>query len=121
MAIPSLCSGNSVLLRIAQSTPMVGQALDEIFKSCGLSDKIQITWSSSDLETADFILGQRKIKGISFTGSTRTGKQLAVIAAKHLKKSVFELGGSDPLLLLPDAKVDKAVDVAVRSRLSNSG
>ena len=44
-----------------------------------------------------------------------------MIAAKHMKKSVFELGGSDPLIVLPDADVDKAVDVAIWSRLNNSG
>lgn len=100
---------------------MVGQAFDEILKTCGLSDKIQIVWSNSDAETTDFILAQPQVQGVSFTGSTASGKKIAVIAAQNLKKSVFELGGSDPMLILPDADVDLAVDVALRSRMSNTG
>jgi acyl-CoA reductase-like NAD-dependent aldehyde dehydrogenase len=56
MAIPSLCSGNSVLLRLPNSTPMVGQALDEIFRTCDLSGKIQVVWSDFSAETTEFIL-----------------------------------------------------------------
>lgn len=100
---------------------MVGQALDEIFRTCDLSDKIQVVWSDFSEETTEFILSQPQIQGVSFTGSTQSGKKIAISAAKYLKKSVFELGGSDPLLILPDANVDTAVDVAIRSRLNNTG
>jgi len=60
-------------------------------------------------------------EGVSFTGSSATGKIIGGLAGKHLKKSVLELGGTDGFLVLEDADVKKAVHLAVKSRLSNGG
>jgi acyl-CoA reductase-like NAD-dependent aldehyde dehydrogenase len=67
------------------------------------------------------IIGNPLINGVSFCGSSRAGSILSSIAGKHLKKSVMELGGCDPFLVLPDADVDLAVSLALKSRLANAG
>lgn len=61
------------------------------------------------------------VAGVGFTGSSKAGSIIAQIAAKHIKKSVMELGGNDAFIVLPDADVHKAVKDAVRGRCTNSG
>ena len=67
------------------------------------------------------MIADRRIAGVSFTGSTLAGSSVASLAGKYLKKSVLELGGSDPFLILEDADMDKAVEMGVKSRLNNNG
>jgi len=62
----------------------------------------------------DFILSNPKIRGVSFTGSSVAGSVIASTAGKHLKKCVMELGGSDPFIVLDDAKVEFAVEVSIQ-------
>lgn len=85
----------------------------------GFGDEFQITFSKA--EDLDFILSNPKIRGVSFTGSSAAGSVIASTAGKYLKKCVMELGGSDPFIVLDDAKVEFAVDIALKSRLANAG
>ncbi len=59
--------------------------------------------------------------GVSFTGSSKAGKNIAEISGRHLKKTVMELGGSDPFIVLDDADIDLAVNLAIKSRFANAG
>lgn len=66
------------------------------------------------------IIGDRRVRAVKFTGSTRGGKAVAVECAKHVKKASLELGGNDPFVVLKDADIDKAVDAAYASRMANN-
>ena len=118
MIIPALVAGNSVLVRPANSCPLTGLALQEVFKASGL-DTVDITFSSP--QDSDFILSNPAIQGLSFTGSTNVGKVISEIAGRHLKRAVLELGGNDPFIVFADADIDLAVSNAIKTRLNNCG
>ena len=67
------------------------------------------------------ILADRRVRACKFTGSTEGGKNVAVLCAKHVKKGCFELGGSDPFVVLKDANMERAVEAAYKSRMIASG
>ena len=67
------------------------------------------------------ILADRRVRACKFTGSTKGGKEVAILCAKHVKKGCFELGGNDPFVVLKDADMEAAVDAAFKSRIANSG
>lgn len=117
---PCLIVGNTVLYRTADSTPLTGKAIEELFVEAGFNNgEFQNIHSSP--EQTELIISHKHIRGVSFTGSTRAGKSIASIAGKHAKKAVMELGGSDPFIVLDDADIQKAVDVAIDCRLFNCG
>lgn len=118
MMIPTLTAGNGVLVRPAQSCPLTGLALQEVFHEAGF-DNVDIVFSAP--EDTDFIMADHAIQGLSFTGSTKVGKQIAAIAARHLKRTVLELGGNDAFIVMADADVEVAATTAVKSRLNNCG
>lgn len=106
--IPMLSVGNSVLFRPADNCPLVGKAIEELFK--------EVEWNNvhavfNDVKDTEWLIQQ--CDGVSFTGSSQTGKIIAELSGKHLKKSVMELGGMDPFILMEDGDVKKAVDIAV--------
>ena len=118
--IPYMLSGNSVLVRNSDSTPLTGLAIEELFQKAGFENfEYQNVLSSPEqLET---IVGHSSVAGVSFCGSSRAGAAIASVAGKYLKKCVFELGGSDPFVVLADADIHLAVDLALKSRLTNAG
>lgn len=118
MMIPTLAAGNAVLVRPANSAPLTGLALQEVFRQSGF-DNVDIVFS--DPKDTEAILSHRAIQGLSFTGSTNVGKQIAGLAAKHIKRTVLELGGNDPFIVLEDADLDNAVANAIKTRLNNNG
>ena len=67
------------------------------------------------------IISDSNIQGVCFTGSDKSGESIAQIAGKYIKKSVLELGGSDPVLICKDANLDLAVDICFRTRILNAG
>lgn len=118
--IPYILAGNSVLVRNSDSTPLMGAALEEAFQIAGFdSFEFQNVYSSPEqLET---IISHPSVSGVSFCGSSNAGSAIAMMAGKYLKKSVLELGGLDPFIVLPDADVEEAVALALKSRLTNAG
>lgn len=118
--IPYLLAGNSVLVRNADSTPLVGLAIEELFQAAGF-DQFEYQNVFSSPEQLETIVSDESICGVSFCGSSKAGSEIAMIAGKHLKKCVLELGGSDPFIVLADADIKLAVDLALRSRLTNAG
>lgn len=69
----------------------------------------------------DKILEHKSVAGVSFTGSTSAGAKISAKAGQHLKKSVMQLGGNDPFVVLKDADLDKAVEKAIKARTMNCG
>lgn len=118
--LPSILLGNTIIHRNSDTTPMCGIAMEELFNEAGYeSGEFQNVFTSPD--QLDLIMSNKKVKGVSFTGSTQTGAIIASTAGKYIKKAVMELGGSDPFIVLPDADLEVATNLAVNGRLSNSG
>ncbi len=119
-AAPTLMAGNVALLKHASNVPRCAQAIDDIFCDARFPRGVfQSMFISSD-QVADVIADVR-VKAVTLTGSTPAGKAVAELAGEHLKKTVLELGGSDPFIVLEDADVELAAETAVKSRLVNSG
>lgn len=72
-------------------------------------------------EQAAKIIGDKRVRGVKFTGSTRGGKQVAEIAGRHMKQGCFELGGSDPFIVLEDTDLNFAIEKGYISRMANNG
>ena len=119
-AVPALTAGNAVFLKHSENVTGCALTLEEIFLSCGWPKGIfsALPAERPDVEAA---IADPFIQAVSFTGSSRTGRHIASLCGKRLKKSVLELGGSDPYIVLEDADVFQAAESIVSSRLNNSG
>lgn len=113
-AIPALCAGNACLVKPA---PSVGQISQMLFDLVGEDLPLQLAWlNNNDIEYAI-----SKTQALAFTGSTETGRYLAAIAGRHLRKCVMELGGSNAFIVLNDADVEQAASEACYSRFRDAG
>jgi succinate-semialdehyde dehydrogenase/glutarate-semialdehyde dehydrogenase len=119
-AAPNLMAGNAGVLKHSSNVTGCGLAIEDIFKEAGFPENLfrTLVVPSKDV---DGIIKNPGIKAVTLTGSTAAGKSVAGIAGSVLKKSVLELGGSDPYIILEDADLDKAAEICVNSRLINSG
>lgn len=119
-AAPTLMAGNVVLLKHASNVPQCGLAIQDIFEAAdfpkGCFQRLLI-----DGPRATALLEDPRVKGVSLTGSEKAGACVAAAAGKNLKKSLLELGGSDPFIVLADADLPKAAAEAVKSRMINFG
>jgi succinate-semialdehyde dehydrogenase / glutarate-semialdehyde dehydrogenase len=119
-AAPTLMAGNVALLKHASNVPQCALAIQEIFEAAGFP---QGCFQSLliDGPRATALLEDPRVKGVSLTGSEKAGASVASAAGKNLKKSLLELGGSDPFIVLADADLPKAAAAAVKSRMINFG
>ena len=118
-AVPALLAGNTVLLKHAPNVPQCALMLEELFRHAGLESIFQNLFIMND--EVQKLIERDVIQGVSLTGSSRAGSQVAQIAGKSLKKTVLELGGSDPFIVLEDADLVRAVEIGVKSRMINAG
>ena len=118
--LPALAAGNSVIFKPAPNVPTIGLKIVELLKEAGFPDDLFSTLLLSN-QDCEKVLSDKRIRMLSFTGSVSTGAHLASIAGKHVTKSVLELGGSDPFLVLRDANIQQAAIDAARSRCANAG
>jgi len=119
-AAPALMAGNVGLLKHASNVPRCALALQEIFRRAGFPAGAFQTLLISSKRVARVIADER-VKAVTLTGSDLAGSQVAEQAGKHIKKSVMELGGSDPFIVLPSADLDAAVRTAITARNLNNG
>lgn len=119
-ALPTLITGNAFLLKHAPNVLGCAKNLEKIFLSSGLPEKIYNTLFIHH-SLSETVIADRSVQAISLTGSTQTGKKVAQLAGKYLKKCLFELGGSDPFIVLKDANLDHAVESAITARFQNTG
>lgn len=119
-AIPGLIAGNVGLLKHAPNVPGCALAIEEIFRESGLPEGVFQTLLV-DVPVVETLLKDRRVKAVTLTGSGRAGASVASIAGSQIKKSVLELGGSDALVVLADADLEKAAETAVKSRMQNAG
>lgn len=117
---PALMAGNTAVLKHASNVSGCALAIEQLVRQAGFPENVFRTLligSSSVKEVIENPL----IKAVTLTGSTPAGKSVAAIAGSVLKKSVLELGGSDPYLILEDADIAMAAQLCVKSRLMNAG
>jgi succinate-semialdehyde dehydrogenase/glutarate-semialdehyde dehydrogenase len=119
-AAPALMAGNTAILKHASNVPGCASAIESIFDAAGFPPAVfqSLLVPGSAVES---IIADPLIRAVTLTGSTAAGESVAANAGKHLKKTVLELGGSDPYLVLEDADLEHAVAACVASRLLNSG
>ena len=119
-AAPNLMAGNAAVLKHSSNVTGCGLAIEDIFREAGFDENLFRTLIVPSKDV-DEIIRHDKIRAVTLTGSTAAGRSVAGIAGSVLKKSVLELGGSDPYIILEDADLDKAAEICVNSRLINSG
>jgi acyl-CoA reductase-like NAD-dependent aldehyde dehydrogenase len=116
--IPALAAGNSVILKPSEVTPLTSMLLAEGFAECGVpADVFQVATGRGD--TGRALIDE--VDMIMFTGSTRTGRKVAQAAAERLIPCSLELGGNDPMIVLADADLERAANVATYYSMQNSG
>ena len=119
MFFPCLLAGNTVLLKSSEITPSMGVWLQKAFDS--LDTPIIFRHLMTHHKDSEALLSDRRICGLSFTGSTQAGRTLGALAGKHIKKSILELGGSDPYLVFPDTDIKLAAQKIIAARMNNTG
>lgn len=119
-AAPALMAGNAGVLKHASNVPGCALAIEQVFREAGFPEHLFRTLLIGSPVVAS-IIENPLVKAVTLTGSTPAGKAVASKAGEMLKKTVLELGGSDPYIILEDADLEKAVLTCVTSRLINSG
>lgn len=119
-AAPALMAGNPGLLKHASNVPQTALYLEELFAGAGFpAGAFQTLLIGSD--RVERVLADPRVRAATLTGSEAAGRAVAEIAGRHLKKTVLELGGSDPFVVMPSADLDRAAAVAATSRCLNNG
>ena len=119
-AAPALMAGNTCLLKHASNVPQCALAIEEVFRDAGFPAgafrALLIPGSA-----VGAVIEDRRVRAVTLTGSDITGEKVAAAAGRALKKTVLELGGSDPFIVLADADLDAAATTAARARFQNTG
>lgn len=119
-AAPTTMAGNAILLKHAPTVTGCALAIQEIFCQAGFPEPL-FRILRIEVKTVEMLIRDKRIVGVTLTGSPRAGRAVAALAGASLKKTVLELGGSDPYIILSDADLESAAEACVASRLLNTG
>lgn len=119
-AIPALMAGNAVIIKPSPNVFQCAKALEHLFWEAEFPRHLfQVVYINEAL--TPLIIKEKKIQGVAFTGSAQGGSAVAALAGKYLKKTIVELGGNDPFIILDNANIEEAVKAVVASRFANCG
>ena len=119
-AAPTLMAGNVAILKHAANVPGCAIAIEELLRDAGFPPGVFQNLLVDHVQLRS-VIRHKGVAAVTLTGSTRAGRAVGKLAGERLKKTVLELGGSDPYIILEDADLDAAVEACVTSRLINSG
>jgi succinate-semialdehyde dehydrogenase/glutarate-semialdehyde dehydrogenase len=119
-AAPALMAGNTGLLKHASNVPQTALFLEELFRRAGFPDGAFQTLLI-DIDQVESIIADPRVRAVTLTGSEAAGRAVAASAGRALKKTVLELGGSDPFVVMPSADLSTAAAVATVARCQNNG
>src|SRR5437867_2137328 len=119
-AAPALMAGNTALLKHASNVSQCALAIEEVFREAGFPPGVFQTLLISG-PAAERLIEDSRIQAVTLTGSDSTGARVGGASGRALKKSVLELGGSDPFIVLKDADLASAAETAARARNQNTG
>ena len=119
-AAPALVAGNAGILKHAPNVSRCALDIEQVFRDAGFPDGLFRAVLLSN-EAAGAAIADPRVRAVTLTGSDRAGSQVAEQAGRHLKKTVLELGGSDPFIVLEDADIPRTAETAAEARLINSG
>lgn len=119
-AAPALMAGNTGVLKHASNVQGCAFALEGAFRKAGFPEGV-FTNLNIDAKDVKEVIADKSIVAVTLTGSDPAGRSVATVAGTHLKKTVLELGGSDAYIILDDADLEEATDLAVLGRLQNNG
>lgn len=120
VAAPQVVAGNVVMFKHAPTVPQCALAFAKLFQDAGAPEGVYTNLFCS-ISQINMLIDDFRVRGVTLTGSERAGASVAERAGRNLKKVVLELGGSDPLIVLPDADLENTLDQGVAGRMINMG
>ena len=119
-AAPAFMAGNAAVLKHASNVPQCALAIEEVFRDAGFPEGLLRTLLLAGAQVEP-VIDDERVRAVTLTGSSDTGSRIAQLAGRALKKSVLELGGNDPFIVMPSADLDEAASIAVKARTINNG
>lgn len=119
-AAPALMAGNTGVLKHSSNVPRCALAIEDVFRQAGFPDNVFRTLMIGSRQV-EAVIENERIKAVTLTGSDIAGRKVAAKAGQMLKKTVMELGGSDPFIVLEDANIEEAATIGAKARCINSG